>query len=88
MTVRDGAGAPLEGFAVRRFTSARVWPAVVTTADGIARLTPVICGEYGVYLEAKAGYRIPWARDTAYVDGLVVTQGVTRTATLRALRLP
>ena len=88
VTVRDDANAPLEGFAVRRFTSTRIWPAVLSGADGLARLTPVICGEYGVYLEGKTGYRIPWVRDTAFVDGIVVTQGVTRTATLRAIRQP
>lgn len=88
VTVRDGAGAPLPGFGVRRYAGARVWPAVLTGADGTVTIPRVICGEYGVYLEGQPGFTIPWARDTAFVDGIVVTQGVTRTATLRALRLP
>lgn len=88
VTVRDQLNQPLPGFAVRRFTATRVWPAVATGADGIATISQVICGEYGVYVEAQAGFTVPWARDTAYVDGLAVTSGATRTAALRALRLP
>ena len=88
VTVRDESGGPLAGFTVRRFTTARVWPGVVSGADGVALLDGVICGEYGVYLESRPGYTVPWARDTAYVDGLRVTDGATRAATLRALRLP
>lgn len=88
VTVRDGAGTPLSGFSVRRFSTGRVWPAVATSTDGVATLSPVICGEYGVYVEARPGYTVPWVRDTAYVDGLVIAQGTSRAVTLRALRTP
>lgn len=88
VTVRDETGAPLAGFTVRRFTAARSWPGVLSGPDGSALLEGVICGEYGVYLESRPGYTVPWARDTAYVDGLRVTDGATRAATLRAIRLP
>jgi hypothetical protein len=88
VAVRDEHDAPLAGFTVRRFTATQTWPGVTSAADGTALLEGVICGEYGVYLEERAGFRIPWARDTAYVDGLRVGDGVTRAATLRAIRIP
>ncbi|MDQ8145877.1 MAG: carboxypeptidase-like regulatory domain-containing protein [Gemmatimonadota bacterium] len=88
VTVRDEAGAPLAGFTVRRFTATRIWPGALSGPDGSALLEGVICGEYGVYLESRPGYSVPWVRDTAYVDGLRVTDGATRAATLRAIRLP
>lgn len=86
--VIDASEAPVPGAGVTLYRGDQTFRAATTDAAGEVRWTRIACGEYGVYVVPPSGYRAPWARDSAYVDRLSLTDLATATVTLRALRAP
>jgi hypothetical protein len=86
--VIDATNAPVPGASVTLYRGPQFFRTGVTDARGEVRWTRVDCGEYGVFVVPPAGYQSPYARDTAFVDGIRVTDQSTRTVTLRAFRTP
>lgn len=86
--VVDATNAPVPGASVTLYRGPQFFRTTTTDARGEVVWTRVDCGEYGVFVVPPTGYRSPYARDTAFVDGIRVTDLSSRTVTLRAFRLP
>ncbi|MDQ8150909.1 MAG: hypothetical protein P3A30_04880 [Gemmatimonadota bacterium] len=86
--VVDASNAPVPGASVTLYRGPQFFRTSMTDARGEVAWTRVDCGEYGVFVVPPAGYQSPYARDTAFVDGIRVTDLSSRTVTLRAFKIP
>ncbi len=86
--VLDAANAPVPGASVTLYRGPQFFRTAVTDARGEVVWTRIDCGEYGVFVVPPAGYQSPYARDTAFVDGIRVTDLSTRPVILRAFKTP
>lgn len=86
--VVDAANAPVPGARVTLYRGPQFFRTAVTDARGEVVWTRIDCGEYGVFVVPPSGYQSPFARDTAFVDGILVTDLYERIVTLRAFRVP
>jgi hypothetical protein len=76
------------GASVTLYRGPQFFRTAVTDARGEVVWTRIDCGEYGVFVVPPAGYQSPYARDTAFVDGIRVTDLSTRPVILRAFKTP
>lgn len=86
VAARDQFDAPIPGISVALFDGSGVRRRRTADAAGQVAFTQVPCGERGVWLEALAGYTVPFVRDSGYVDGLVISNGANLAVTLRATK--
>ena len=84
--VVDEVGGPVADTPVILYRGPRVFRQGTTDATGWLTWTRVTCGEYGAALTPPPTYFSPWARDTAFVDGLTLADGQSIRVTLRALQ--
>lgn len=84
--VRDQAGNPVAGADVELYAPSGVISRSRTGATGAATFSSVPFGTYGVFVFRPPAYRDIGESDRISVDGLVIEEGTTATATAELVR--